>query len=54
MQAFFVPLTEDGDMTGDWGDYSSETEIGIERICYDCAREFKEDDVAADVRSESK
>ena len=50
MQAFFVPLDTEGDMEGSWGDYSSETEIGIERICYDCEKEFQDGDKAADVQ----
>lgn len=43
MQSFFVPITEDGDMEGEWIDYQSETEIGEERICYDCDHEFTDE-----------
>ena len=41
MEAFWVPLREDGDPDGDWNDWSGETEVGDKRICYDCEIEFE-------------
>ena len=44
MEAFWVPIDRDGVMLGQWSDYSSETEVGEKRICYDCGHEFEIDD----------
>jgi len=35
MESFWVPLDEDGDHPP-WEQLSSETEVGAERMCYDC------------------
>lgn len=43
MEAFWVPLNEDGEPKGDWNDWSGETEIGEKRICYGCGIEFEYD-----------
>lgn len=39
MQSFYVPLV-DGEMKGQFHDYCSETEVGDERVCYDCSHEW--------------
>ena len=44
MSAFWAPLLEDGTPDGSWEDWSSESELREERICYDCGREFIEGD----------
>ena len=44
MQAFWVALDESGDMQGEWSDYQSATEMGPERICYECDHEFTDED----------
>jgi hypothetical protein len=44
MEAFWVPIDNEGEMLGQWSDYSSETEVGDKRICYDCGHEFEIDD----------
>lgn len=43
MQSFFVPLNADGDPEGDWNDWSSESELGEWRICYECNYEWESD-----------
>lgn len=40
MQGFFVALGENGSPVGDWNDWSSETELGTERLCYDCDHQW--------------
>lgn len=40
MESFWVPLREDGTPDGDWNDWSAETEVGGQRMCYACGHEF--------------
>ena len=44
MEAFWVPIDKEGEMLGQWSDYSSETEVSEKRLCYDCHHEFEIDD----------
>lgn len=41
MESFWVPLNGDGEPDGEWNDWSSETELGEKRMCYDCEQEFE-------------
>lgn len=40
MQSFFVALGDDGSPKGRWADWCSETELGTERVCYQCSHEW--------------
>jgi hypothetical protein len=44
MESFWVPIDDEGQMLGQWCDYSSETEVGDKRLCYNCGHEFEIDD----------
>lgn len=44
MQAFWVPLLSDGTMKGQFHEYETETELGPDRLCYDCDHQFSEGD----------
>lgn len=41
MAAFYVSLGADGTPKDDWQHWSSESELGTERICYNCNHEWK-------------
>lgn len=43
MAAFWVRVTADGGLIGQFSDYSSDTEIGPERMCTECEHEFGAD-----------
>ena len=45
MMAFWVPLRADGSPAGDWDDWSSESEVGESRMCYDCDHTWELGDV---------
>ena len=40
MQAFWVTVTADGGLEGEWSDYESCTELGDERLCRCCGHEW--------------
>lgn len=40
MAAFWVSLTPEETLDGQWSDYEGCTEIGEERLCSDCGHEF--------------
>ncbi len=41
MEAFWVPLGEDGEPDGEWVDWESSTEVGDKRLCGRCQTEFE-------------
>lgn len=38
--AFWTPLTADGGIAAEWRSLESETEVGPERVCYQCDHEW--------------
>lgn len=40
MQAFWVPLQDDDSPDGDWNDWNGDSELGAQRMCYDCEHEW--------------
>jgi ribosomal protein L37AE/L43A len=40
MQSFWVCLGKDEYPLGEWNDWSTETELGEERMCRDCEHEW--------------
>ena len=43
MSSFFVPLNSDGEPDGDWNDWSAESDLSAQRVCYGCEHEWETD-----------
>ncbi len=48
MASFYVPLTDEGDMDGEWLDYESCTELTDNRSCQKCGHMWDESNPTAD------
>lgn len=48
MESFFVPLDPNSEPKGAWHEWSSETELGADRCCYQCGWTSLDDDSERD------